>query len=184
MGLPAPGDELSPPESRPTAALPHAARRETWAARLAVAAALVIAVGAGSLAWARTSELDQARTENAALTSTAATLDRVLATPSHWVVTLRATDGTAGGTVAWSAAEIVMITTALPAPSSGHTYRCWVESAGVRTPIGSMWFSGSTGYWAASMTAWGTAISPGARFGVSLVSDGGGEGTPVLVGAL
>lgn len=161
-----------------------AGRGRRWMPWLAVAAALVIAVGAGSLAWSRTVELDHARTENAGLTATTATLDRVLAAPVHWVTTLRSPDGSAGGTVAWTATELAVITTTLPGPPADHqAYRCWVERDGVRTPVGAMSFSGSTGYWAGSMEGWSSAFAPGATFGVSLVSDGGGA-APVLVGQL
>ncbi len=151
---------------------------------MAAAAALMIALGAGSLAWTRTRDLDRAQTQNAGLTATMASLDRVLATPVHWTTTLRTADGTAGGTVAWTASEIAVITSVLPAPPSGRSYRCWVERDGVRTPIGPMWFSGSTGYWAGDMGGWADLLSPGARFGVSVTPDDGGPGTLVLVGAL
>jgi hypothetical protein len=176
-------------ESPPAAdlAVPGAGRGAPgprWTRWVAMAAALAIALGAGSLAWTRTRDLDRAQTENAGLTTTMATLDRVLATPVHWVVTLRTPDGVAGGTVAWSGAEIAVITTAVPSPSGADSYRCWVERDGVRTPIGPMWFSGSTGYWAGPIDGWAALLAPGARIGVSLVPTGGGPATPVLVGTL
>lgn len=159
-------------------------RRRRWTPWVAMAAALVIAVGAGSLALTRTRDLDRAQAENAGLTATMASLDRVLGTPVHWTATLRTPDGVAGGTVAWSGSEIAVITTALPGPAGSESYRCWVERDGVRTPMGPMWFSGSTGYWAGAIDGWGPLLSPGARLGVSLVPAGGGPAAPVLVGTL
>jgi hypothetical protein len=160
----------------------RALARWAW---LAAAAALIVALGAGGLAWVRTSELDRSRAETAALASVTATFDHVLATPTHWVTPLRTADGAPGGTLAWSADEVVVVTSALAQPAPGEVYRCWVERDGTRTPVGSMSFSGSTAYWAGSMTGWGGAFAPGATFGVSLVpASGGGDSPPVLVGSL
>lgn len=169
--------DASGPDSR------RAPRRRRWAPWLAMAAALVIALGAGSMAWSQTRDLDRAQVENAGLSATMASLDRVLATPVHWTVPLRMPDGEAGGTMAWSGSEIAVITTALPSPVDGQSYRCWVERDGVRTPIGPMWFSGSTGYWAGPVGGWAALLAPGSRVGVSLVPGDGGPATQVLVGA-
>ncbi len=175
--------QSGPSIRRPADPAPRAAARRPSAPWLGVAAALVVALGAGTLALNRSAELDRVRAENVALASTTATLDRVLATPIHWVVTLRAPDATAGGTVAWTTSEIAVITTAVPPPAKGQSYRCWVERDGVRTPVGPMSFSGSTGYWAGPMDGWGDLLSPGAQFGVSLMSEDG-RATPVLTGSL
>jgi hypothetical protein len=163
---------------RPSRGLP---RRLPW---LALAAALVVAIGAGSLAWVRTSELDRARADAVELSAVAATMDHVLASPVHWITPLQTADGAPGGTLAWSATEIVVVTSALPVPEPGQVYRCWVERGGARTPIGAMDFTGGTGYWAGSMTGWGALLVPGSRFGVSLVPASGGGGAPVLIGSI
>jgi hypothetical protein len=177
---------ITAPTAAPAA--PVAASRRWSAPRglswLAVAAALVIAIGAGSLAWVRTSELDRSRAEAAELAEVAATMDRVLADPVHWVTPLSTVDGAPGGTLAWSNSEIVVISAVLPAPEPGQTYRCWVERAGKRSPIGAMEFTGGTGYWAGVMTGWDGLLTHGARFGVSLVPAAGGEGAPVLIGSI
>jgi hypothetical protein len=159
----------------------RASARIAW---LAAAAALIVAIGAGSLAWSQREALDQARSEGAQLASVTTTLDRVLADPVHWVTPLRTADGSPGGMLAWSDTELVVFTSALPKPGAGLTYRCWIERDGTRTPIGAMVFSGDTGFWVGSMSGWTAAFAPGSRFGVSLVSDNAGAGTPVLLGTL
>lgn len=155
-------------------------RRMPW---LVAAAALVIALGAGGLAWSGAAELQREQAANAELAAVATSFDRVLADPVHWVVPLRATDGAPGGTLAWSRTDLVVVSSVLPAPSDGRSYVCWVEHDGVRTPVGSMRFSGATGYWSGAMADWGADFAPGARFGVSLKADNG-EAVPVLVGSL
>lgn len=150
---------------------------------LLAAAAVVVAVVAGAASLARTDDVGALRAQTAQLEAVAATFDRVLAAPKHWAVTLRTADGIAGGTLAWSVSDIVVVTTGVPAPGSGQAYRCWVESNGVRTPMGTMSFAGATGFWVGSMYAWSETIGPGARYGVSLVPDGA-PGTPVLIGSL
>lgn len=156
-------------------------RRLPW---LAMAAALVVAIGAGSLAWVRTGELDRARAEAAELSAVTAAMDHVLASPVHWITPLQTADGAPGGTLAWSATEIVVVTSALPMPEPGQVYRCWVEQGGARTTVGAMDFTGGTGYWAGSMSGWVGLLAPGSRFGVSLVPATGGEGAPMLIGSI
>lgn len=165
--------------------MPPASRRSAlrWAPWLAVAAALILALGAGGLAWDRATQLQRAQAANAELAEVASSFDRVLADPVHWVAPLRTTDGQAGGTLAWSQTQLVVVTTVLPAPSDGRSYVCWVERGGTRTRLGAMDFTGSTGYWVGSMAGWADDFAPGARFGVSLTA-GGGETVPVLVGSL
>jgi hypothetical protein len=151
---------------------------------LVATAAVIVALLASASTYLGTAELDRLRTENAELAAAAATLDRVFAAERFWTVTLRTADGSPGGTLAWSAQEVVVVTSGLPAPGSGQSYRCWLERDGSRTRMGEMAFSGSTGYWAGSLDEYGQgALRPGGRFGVSLVPAGGG-GTPVLVGEL
>ena len=150
---------------------------------LVAAAAIVVAVVGGSVGLTGNGEVTRLRAETARLEAVAATFDRVLAAPQHWSLTLRTADGAPAGTMAWSAAEIVVVTTGLPAPGDGQAYRCWVEINGTRTPMGAMSYAGSTGYWVGSMYQWSETIGTGARYGVSLVSEGG-PATPVLVGTL
>lgn len=150
---------------------------------LAAAAALVLAIGVGGLLVQRSGEVTQARQEALELAAATATLDRVLAAPTHWVATLRTADGAAGGTLAWSPTEVVVLTSALTSSGPGTTYRCWIERDGMRTPVGSMSFSSGIGYWAGSTSGWGT-MEPGSRFGVTAVPASGSGGSAVLVADL
>jgi len=165
------GDSVPPARSSST--------RWTW---LALAAALVVAVGAGGFLVQRAAELEAARAEVAALNSMASTLDRVLADPKHVIVALRTADGTPGGAIAWNRTEVVVLATTLARPTEGREYRCWVEEAGERWGVGTMSFGGSTAYWAGTLEEWNASFAPGSRFGVSLVPPpGGGDPLPVLV---
>ena len=163
---------------------PPAVRRRAWRPWAVAAAAMLVAAVAVGNGYFRTAELDRLHAETTQLALAAATLDRVLGAERYWTVTLRTADGTPGGTLAWSASEVVVLTSGLPAPGPGQAYRCWLEREGSRTAMGWMSFSRSTGYWAASMSEYGNgALRPGGRFGVSLVP-AGSAGTPVLVGEL
>lgn len=150
---------------------------------LAAAAALIVAVGLGALLVQRTGEADQARLEAGELAAATATLDRILAEPTHWVVTLHTADGAAGGTLAWSASDVVVLTSALTPAMPGTTYRCWIERDGTRTPVGTMSFSEGVGYWAGSATSWG-ALQKGSRFGVTAIAGSDAGGPAVLVADL
>ena len=96
-----------------------------------------------------------------------------------------ATGGSTTGTVLFSPStgDVVVVADALARPPAGQEYRCWVEVGGVRQPIGRMFFGGSLAYWVGPV-ANVKGLPAGARFGVSLVSDGGAgaSGQPVLEG--
>jgi len=157
------------------------------AAWLAIAAALVVFVGGAAITVDRSRQLDQARADSAALAGVTATLDRILQDPGHRVATLTTPAGTPAGSLSWSptGGNVVVLTTALQAPPAGQVYRCWIEQGGTRVPVGEMQFTGSTAYWAGSMTSWGYAPAPGDRFTVTLEPvAGGGDGTPALVTSL
>jgi hypothetical protein len=159
-------------------------RRSISRSWLVTAAAVLVAALAATSTYLRTMELDRLHGETAELAAAAASLDHVLGAERYWTVTLRTADGAAGGTLAWSATDVVVLTSSLPSPGPGQGYRCWLERDGSRSPMGWMSFSRSTGFWAASMTDYGPgSLRPGGRFGISLVPASGG-GTPVLVGEL
>lgn len=134
-----------------------------WAT--ALAAALVIAVLGGiagrGLAPAGTSP-------DPSMVAAVATLDRVLVAPDRHVVTLTTSAGSAAGTVAWSAQDFVVLTSALPAPRAGTIYRCWLQWSGKSAAVGSMDFAGPTAYWTGATGAWADLLAePGTRFVVS-----------------
>jgi hypothetical protein len=168
------------PAPRATGAVRHGRRLVPW---LAAAAAVAIAVGVAGLGLLQAGDADRVRAENSALAATTAALGAVLADPGHRVAGLRTADGSPGGTVAWTADEVVVVASGLPALAPGRTYRCWVEYDGVRTPIGSMVLSGSTGHWVGSGYGSRDLLRPGGRFGVSVVTEDGAS-TPVLTGEL
>jgi hypothetical protein len=188
-GTPASGSTAGsePAGAADPAARPHGRdprRSRLTRAWLVAAAAVIVALLASASSYLGTAELDRLRGDNAGLAAAAATLDRVFAAERFWTVTLRTADGSPGGTLAWSAQEVVVVTSRLPAPGAGQSYRCWLERDGARTGMGEMAFSGSTGYWAGSLESYGQPVlRPGGRFGVSLVP-AAGVGTPVLVGEL
>lgn len=157
-------------------------RRGRMVPWLAVAAAVAMAVGAAGLGVLQGREADRVRSENAGLAATASALGEILTDPAHRVASLRAVDGSAEGTVAWTDDEIAVVASGLPALAPGRTYRCWVEYDGERTPVGPMALSGSTGYWVGSTDGYRRLIVPGGTFGVSIVSEDG-EAIPVLVGS-
>lgn len=118
---------------------------------------------------------------------TTATLTVTAQPDSHHVALANASDGTVAGSLAFSPsiAQLVVVTTGLTAPPAGMEYRCWVEVAGARRPVGKMFFSRDLAYWVGSAPAV-SGISGRATFGVSLVGTGGSsvDTAPVLVGAL
>jgi hypothetical protein len=143
---------------------------------LVAAAAVVIAVASSALAVRQSDELDGLRSQVSGLRDVAGAVDRILANPGHAVATLRSADGTAAGTIAWSSTEIVVVTTGLVPPPADEHYRCWVENAGQRTPIGRMQFAGATGYWAGELGSYGAIVTADSRFGVSVEPPPGNEG--------
>lgn len=134
-----------------------------WAT--ALAAALVIAV-LGGIAGRGLAPM--AASPDPSMVAAVATLDRVLVAPDRHVVALTTPAGAAAGTVAWSAQDFVVLTSALPAPGAGTIYRCWLQWSGKSTAVGSMDFAGPTAYWTGATGEWtGLLADPGTRFVVS-----------------
>ena len=170
-------------------------RRATSRLRTAVtvlAAALVIAIGGGAVAYRSLSSEttatidDQAKEIEVLEATTRATL-AVSAEPDAARVALTTTDGgDAAGTLLYSPStgELVAVASDLEPEPDGMEYGCWIEVDGTRTRIGKM-------YWAGDLWAWAGAVDgladvpEGATFGVSLGPvGGGGEATPVLTGEI
>ena len=148
---------------------------------LAVAAALVAAIGLGTALSQRIADLTAAQAELEEMTSVVAMLDRILAAEKHVAVALETADGSSGGVIAWSREEVVVLSTSLDRPPAGREYACWFEENGKRWKVGEMHFSGSTAYWAGPLEDWNASFDDGTRFGVSLSGQAGGDPLPVLV---
>jgi hypothetical protein len=196
----APAAEASGPPARVTSSEPASIdegreRRRVERLRLAVlglAAALVITVVGGGLAFRSASshsdaELADATSEVAVLEETNRATLRVTAQPDAHRVALTST-GAAGpeGTLLYSpsSGELVAVASGLTPEGADQEYGCWVEVDGQRTRIGRMFWAGNLWTWAGPVT--GLADIPaGATFGVSLGPVGGGtDATPVLTGSL
>jgi hypothetical protein len=195
------GDAVTPPDGlrartlksalarppTPVGRVQAPARSIRWPTWLALAAVLVVLLGGGAVIVDRSSQLDRAKADAAALAGVTATLDGILQDPGHEVALLKTPAGTPAGSVSWSASDqsVVVLTTALQSPPSGQVYRCWIEQNGAGVAVGEMQFSGSTAYWAGSLGSWGNAVAPSGRFWVSLEPvAGGSRGTLVLTGTL
>lgn len=141
----------------------------SWSPLLGLAAALVVAVAGTFLLAGPGANLLYTVNEARALSGVVASVNRILAEPDHQVAELKTTSGQGGGSVAWSTRDLVVLTSALPSPAQGQTYRCWLASTGRETWIGKMDFAGTTAYWVGSLDGWASiSIEPGTHFIVSL----------------
>ncbi len=171
-------------QAEPIARAPRGLQFGGRGVRMLLAAAAVLAVafvGVGVVAIQSRIELGQEQSQQAALSSTAAALDRVLAAPSHQLLPLHAADGSPSGTLAWSDSEFVVLTSTLNPPAAGQEYRCWINVDGQRTVLGSLAFTDRVASWNGSMSGWQWDFVPGAQFGVSLYRGDGTSAAPVLV---
>jgi hypothetical protein len=177
-------------EARAAAAAPVDLReRRTRSARLVrggswlgLAAAVVLVVGAASVALDQAARRASAEAEAAAMTQVVAAVDRVLAS-QHKVVSLQTADGTSAGSISWSRHDWVVLTTSLDRPSSEQRYKCWLEQPGRSVQVGQMTFAGGTAYWIASIDEWATwEIGPETQFLVTLeaVDAQARTGDPIL----
>jgi hypothetical protein len=170
-------------------------RRATRRLRTAVtvlAAALVIAIGGGvvayrSLSSETTATIDDQAQEIAVLEATTRATLAVSAEPDAERVALTTSDGgDATGTLLFSPStgELVAVASGLEPEPDGMEYGCWIDVDGTRTRIGKMYWAGDLWAWAGTVD--GLADVPeGATFGVSLApAGGGGDATPVLTGEL
>jgi hypothetical protein len=145
--------------------------RVGWIASLA--AALIVAVGGTALVLnANHAATTQALADEVdALGDVARWTLRVDAQPDVRRIELaRATGTTTTGSVVFSpsSTELVVVAENLAPATAGHEYRCWVDVDGKRTGIGKMFFGGELAYWVGDVKSV-AGLSPGAKFGVSLV---------------
>ena len=136
----------------------------------ALAAAIAVMLGFGSITIDQATQRAHAAADAAALTKLAVTVQDVLAA-EHVIVPLQRADGSNAGSISWSRHDWVVLTSALPTPPDGQRYLCWLEDGGKSVAVGSMEFAGSTAYWAAALDDWQTwEIEDSTRFVVSLES--------------
>ena len=157
-----------------------------------LAAALVIAIGGGVLAYRSlstetTATIDDQAQEIAVLEATTRATIAVSAEPDAQRVALTTPEGgDAVGTLLFSpsSGELVAVASDLEPEPDGMEYGCWIEVDGTRTRIGKMYWAGDLWAWAGPVD--GLAEVPdGTTFGVSLGPEGGGgDATPVLTGEL
>lgn len=159
-------------------------------ALLGLAAALVVAIGGTFLLAGPATTLLQTVDQARELQAVVAAVDRVLADTDHATATLQTPAGQPAGTIAWSSRALVVLTSALAAPSPGHVYRCWLSTGNTETLVGRMDFAGGTAYWVGSLDEWASiSLAPGTHFLVSLepsdaTSSAGRSGTVVLSASL
>ena len=157
-----------------------------WAASLA--AAIVLAI-VGTSVWVSRAQEERVAAqaqEIAALAKVATWSLRIDGeSDARYVELSSATDANASLLFSPTSSDLVVLANNLPQPPAGMEYRCWMETADGRAPIGKMFFGGGVSYWVGEVEAIAQAKS-GTRFGVSLVPIGGNTvaGDPVLVGEL
>jgi len=161
-------------------------RRPGLVRAVGLAAAILLAVGAGFMAGAQTRDGDLRREALVvgALERLAATSLAVAGAPDARTVALAAPDGRAEGRILFSATtrQLVVVASGLAPPPAGREYRCWVEIGGTRTAVGRMVFAASLAYWAGPAEVLAPPAAP-TGFGISLVEAGTTEpGEPVLEG--
>jgi hypothetical protein len=146
------------------------ARLLPWVA--SIAAAVVLSVVATSFivdrqVSQRLAERDRAIAGLEAVTT--ATIE-ITGQPDVERVTLQAADADTSGSLLFSPSttRLVVVATGLARPPAGREYRCWVELAGKREPVGKMFFADDLAYWVGDTPAISDA-PPGTTFGVSLV---------------
>lgn len=157
-----------------------------WAA--SVAAAVMIAI-VGTSAWVGRIQDERATVQAqqiASLAKVATWTLRIDAEPDAQHVELASASGaTASLVFSPTSTELVVLASGLAEPPAGQEYRCWLETAAGRAPIGKMFFGGGVSFWVGEV-ATVNAATTGTRFGVSLVPVGGDavSGDPVLLGEL
>jgi hypothetical protein len=141
-----------------------------WA--VAIAAGVVIALVATQLlvVGPRDSKIAEGNEDVAALAKAAAWSLAIQGSPDAERVALTSPtgDSSVNGTLVYSPGtdHLVVLAEGLEQPPPGVEYRCWVESGGVRTPVGQMFFAGDIAYWVGEVPAT-SSLPKDAVFGVS-----------------
>jgi hypothetical protein len=137
-----------------------------------IAAAVVISLIATQLLVVapRNQQIAEQNEDLAAIAKAAAWSLAIQGRPDAERVALTSPSGdtSVSGTLVYSPAtdHLVVLAEGLEQPPAGVEYRCWVESGGVRKPVGQMFFAGDVAYWVGEVPD--TASLPeDAVFGVS-----------------
>jgi hypothetical protein len=176
LATPAPAGAAAAPVVPPT--IEDARRRRSvgagrlagWA--VAIAAGVVIAFVATQILvlGPRDARIAEQNEDVAAIAKAAAWSLAIQGRPDAERVALTSPTGdtTVSGTLVYSPAtdHLVVLAEGLAQPPAGVEYRCWVESGGVRTPVGKMFFAGDIAYWVGEVPATAT-LPENAVFGVS-----------------
>ena len=175
-----------------TATAPHAAlgwRRLHLPAmpgrRIAAAALVVVLVAAGAIVITdQAARLNTSDADRQALAGALQTATQVLADPAHRAIALTSSNGTAGGTVAWTRHDLVVLANGLATPPPGQVYRCWVVAPNGAIPVGQMEFVDGEAFWVSALYGWASVDLPGAQsFAVTLepADSGSAQPGPILL---
>ncbi|MGV9270205.1 anti-sigma factor [Kitasatospora sp. NPDC003701] len=129
-------------DAPPTAPVPggtiRSGRRPGGWTKLALAACLAAAAGAGGLAVQQHRQAEEARGRAAAVRQEADRLAGLLTAPDTRTATGAATGGAGAGTVVWSRerGRVAFLASGLPAPAAGTTYQLWFDDAGTMRVAG------------------------------------------------
>ncbi len=187
-GVVAPATDASVLSTEPSPATGAARRRTTLGWVAAIAATVLLSVGATSVFVA-----DRSQDELAVQAKTVESLERVIratmtvaAEPDAARVELVGTgDPETSGSLLFSpsSTELVVTASGLVEPPAGMEFGCWIDTGAGRTRIGKMYFGGGLAYWAGASEAVAGLDGP-ATFGVSLVEVGSPtmDAEPVLLG--
>ena len=158
-----------------------------WAATLAAAVLLSVAINTAANRGAEERLVAQAQAIEGLSEVTSATL-AITGQPDVERVSLTAASGsdpTGSLLFSPSTARLVVVADGLARPPAGSEFRCWMEVGGTRSSVGRMFFAGDPAYWVGD-TPEVTGAGAGTRFGVSLVEIGGTslDADPVMAGEL
>jgi hypothetical protein len=170
VAKPAPSEPTSIDDARRRRSGGGMSRLAGWA--VAIAAGLVIALIATQVlvVGPQDRKLAEESDDVAALAKAAAWSLAIQGSADAERVALTSPTGdtSVNGTLVYSPGtdHLVVLAEGLQQPPPGVEYRCWVESGGVRTPVGQMFFAGDIAYWVGEVPAT-SSLPADAVFGVS-----------------
>ncbi|MFJ4190487.1 anti-sigma factor domain-containing protein [Kitasatospora sp. NPDC089509] len=125
------------PRTAPAPGRPRDRLARGWA-KLALAACLASAVGAGGVAVQQHQQAERARARAAALQQQQDRFVGLLTAPDARTATGTGAGGVGAGTVVWSSSrgQAGFLAAGLPTPAAGTTYELWFDDAGTMRPAG------------------------------------------------